>query len=307
MSPRKKTDKPFSSKITAPWVDPLTQEQVPISAIPLAEIQPRTQQPRRYFDPEALTELIASVKQHGILQPLLVRPRPSGGYELVAGERRYRAAQEIGLTQVPVYIRDLNDHDAFQLALIENLQREDLNPLEETESILQLLSGELETTVEEAIAQLYRLENEAKGKVTRNVTGKKIIASIDKVFYSVAQMNWQSFVRNRLPILNLHKEILSALREGKIAYTKAVVIAKVKDEQARASLLAETIEDNLSLSKIKERISLLQSREEKASDSMSLRLKTAYQKVKKSKVWENPQKRKQLEKLLSQLEALTSE
>jgi ParB family chromosome partitioning protein len=130
MSPRKKTDKPFGSKITAPWVDPYTQEQVPISTLPLAEIQPRTQQPRRYFDPEALTELIASVKQHGILQPLLVRKRPSGGYELVAGERRYRAAQEIGLTQVPVYIRDLNDHDAFQLALIENLQREDLNPLE---------------------------------------------------------------------------------------------------------------------------------------------------------------------------------
>ena len=120
-------------------------------------------------------------------------------------------------------------------------------------------------------------------------------------------MNWQSFVRNRLPLLNLHKEILSALREGKIAYTKAVVIAKVKDEQARASLLAETIQDNLSLSKIKERISVPSSKEEKASDSMPLRLKTAYQKVKKSKVWENPQKRKQLEKLLSQLEALTGE
>ena len=307
MSPRKKTDKPFGSQITAPWVDPLTQEQVAVSSILLAEIQPRPQQPRRYFDPDALRELISSVKQHGILQPLLVRRRPQGGYELVAGERRYRAAQESGLTQVPVYIRELNDHDAFQLALIENLQREDLNPLEETESILQLLSVQLETTVESAIAQLYRLQNEAKGKVTRNVTGKKIIASIEKVFDSVGKMNWQSFVRNRLPLLNLPQEILTALREGKIAYTKALVIAKVKDEQARATLLAETIQDNLSLSKIKERISVLQSREENSSDSIPNRLKTAYQKVKKSKVWENPKKRKQLEKLLSQLEALTSE
>lgn len=307
MSPRKKTDKPFASQITAPWVDPLTQEQVPVSTLPLAAIQPQSKQPRRYFDPQALLELISSVKQHGLLQPLLVRPRPSGGYELVAGERRYRAAQELGLTQIPVYIRDLNDQDAFQLALIENLQREDLNPLEETESILQLLSVELETSVEAVITQLYRRENEAKGKVTRNVTGKKIIASIEKVFDSVGKMNWQSFVRNRLPLLNLPQEILTALRSGKIAYTKALVIAKVKDEQARGSLLAETIEDNLSLSKIKERIAQLESKEEKASDSIPFRLKTAYQKVKKSKVWENPQKRKQLEKLLSQLEALTSE
>ena len=307
MSPRKKTDKPFGSQITAPWVDPLTQEQVAVSSILLAEIQPRPQQPRRYFDPDALRELISSVKQHGILQPLLVRRRPQGGYELVAGERRYRAAQESGLTQVPVYIRELNDHDAFQLALIENLQREDLNPLEETESILQLLSVQLETTVESAIAQLYRLQNEAKGKVTRNVTGKKIIASIEKVFDSVGKMNWQSFVRNRLPLLNLPQEILTALREGKIAYTKALVIAKVKDEQARATLLAETIQDNLSLSKIKERISRVESRVKNSSDSIPFRLKTAYQRVKKSKVWENPKKRKQLEKLLSQLEALTSE
>ena len=81
------------------------------------------------------------------------------------------------------------------------------------------------------------LTKEHKAQVTRNVTGKKINTSIEKVFDSVGQMNWQSFVRNRLPLLNLHKEILSALRSGKIAYTKAVVIAKVKDEQARASLL----------------------------------------------------------------------
>lgn len=307
MSPRKKTDKPFASQITAPWVEPITAEKVPVSTIPLAEIEPRTQQPRRYFDAQALTELTASVKQHGILQPLLIRPKTSGGYELVAGERRYRAAQSLGLTEVPVYIRELNDDDAFQLALIENLQREDLNPLEETQSILQLLSVRLETPVESVITQLYKLQNEAKGKVTRNVTGKKIIEAIETVFESIGKMNWQSFVRNRLPLLKLPDEILTALREGKIAYTKALVIAKVKDEQARATLLTETIEDNLSLSKIKERISELQPEKESVSEAIPNRLKTAYQKIKKSKVWENPKKRKQLEKLLTQLEALTSE
>ena len=304
---RRKSEKPFGSQINAPWADESQSDtKAAATLVLIKEIHLPPQQPRRYFDPDALKELINSIKEHGILQPLLVRPLSSGGYELVAGERRYRAASESELTEVPVVIRSLSNSEALSLSLIENLQREDLNPVEETEGILQLLSLHLEITVEEAISLLYRLSNESKGKVTRNVTGKETVERVEKLFNSIGTMNWSSFVRNRLPLLKLPQEIRKALQEGKIAYTKASIIARVKDSEVRNSLLSETIKNNLSLSQIKERIEELQPTSGKPSDPLSLRLKTAYKKINKSKVWSDPKKRQKLEKLLSQLEALTS-
>ena len=97
----------------------------------ISEIEPNRNQPRKEFDEEALSELADSIAQHGVLQPLLVRPILSGGYQIVAGERRWRAARMAGLSQVPVVIREMDDAQVMELALIENLQREDLSPLEE--------------------------------------------------------------------------------------------------------------------------------------------------------------------------------
>ena len=99
--------------------------------LPLDEIIPNKEQPRKQFDEEALADLSASIAQHGVLQPLLVRPMPDGSYQLVAGERRWRASRMAGLTEVPVVIRDMDEQESAELALIENLQREDLNPMEE--------------------------------------------------------------------------------------------------------------------------------------------------------------------------------
>lgn len=99
--------------------------------LPIEEIVPNRDQPRKQFDEEALADLSASIAQHGVLQPLLVRPMPDGSYQLVAGERRWRASRMAGLTQVPVVIREMAEQEAAELALIENLQREDLNPMEE--------------------------------------------------------------------------------------------------------------------------------------------------------------------------------
>ncbi len=99
--------------------------------LPLDEIVPNRDQPRKQFDDEALADLSSSIAQHGVLQPLLVRPMPDGSYQLVAGERRWRASRMAGLSEVPVVIRDMNEQEAAELALIENLQREDLNPMEE--------------------------------------------------------------------------------------------------------------------------------------------------------------------------------
>ena len=130
--------------------DTAATKSIPVEVICLPH-----KQPRRYFDPEKLEQLILSVKEYGILEPLLVRPLEYGKYELVAGERRLRAALVASLTEVPVVIKELNDEEALQLSLIENLHRQDLNPVEETEGILQLLALKLGRGASEIPQLLY--------------------------------------------------------------------------------------------------------------------------------------------------------
>ena len=114
-------------------------EMVATNSLPLSEIVPNKEQPRKTFDEGALEELADSIKQHGVLQPLLVRPLPSGGYQLVAGERRWRASRIAGLKEVPVVVKELSDVETMEIAIIENLQREDLNPIEEAEGLQALI------------------------------------------------------------------------------------------------------------------------------------------------------------------------
>ena len=106
----------------------------------ITEIEPNREQPRKNFDDESISALAESIKQHGILQPLLVRPYGSG-YQIVAGERRWRAARMLGLSEVPVQIKELSDLEAMQIALIENLQRENLNPVEEAKGYSELVES----------------------------------------------------------------------------------------------------------------------------------------------------------------------
>ncbi len=107
--------------------------------VAIALVAAHSRQPRRRFEPEALAELTESVRTHGILQPILVRPLPEGRYEIVAGERRWRAAQAAGLHEIPVTVRDLDDRTTFEIALIENIQRADLNAIEEAEGFVRLV------------------------------------------------------------------------------------------------------------------------------------------------------------------------
>lgn len=107
--------------------------------VAVADIMANPKQPRRHFAPDAMAELIASVKAHGVLQPILVRPLADGRYEIIAGERRWRAAQAAGLHEMPALVRELSEGDAFQLAIIENIQRSDLNALEEARSYRRLM------------------------------------------------------------------------------------------------------------------------------------------------------------------------
>jgi ParB family transcriptional regulator, chromosome partitioning protein len=336
MSPRK-SNKTFSGKITTPPPSWLSETESHLnsadsSLVKLSDIHLPTEQPRRYFDPQALQELVASIKLHGILQPLLVRPLPQGGYELVAGERRYRAATIAQLSEVPVVVKKLDDESAWAISLIENLQREDLNPLEETEGILQLLAIKFQSEIEEVPRILYRLQKGLKERDDKLLGQEKIesesedspsshnvmgnnelgqsninneeLSIVEEVFKGLGLMNWESFVKNRLPLLNLPEDLKLVLRSGQISYTKAKAIASVKDEVQRAALLAEAIEKQFSLSQIKARIKKLQSASPSQNQEIPERLKAAYQQVKKNRIWEDQKKRRQLETLLNKLEAL---
>jgi ParB family chromosome partitioning protein len=212
-----KKDQPYTSKLRG--VAALLGEP-PVAAaqvVAISSIRLPQQQPRRYFDPDKLEQLTISVKKLGILEPLLVRLLHPGEYELVAGERRYRAAQKAGLTEIPVVVRELTDEEALQLSLIENLQREDLNPVEETEAILQLLATQLSSSAEEARALLYRMQNEVKGKVTQNVLGSQEGELVKTMFDSLGLMSWESFVSSRLPLLNLPMRLLKPCGRVKLS------------------------------------------------------------------------------------------
>ena len=109
------------------------------STLRTSEIEPNRDQPRKYFSDEAITALAESIREHGILQPILVRPLPGGSYQIVAGERRWRAARMLGLSEVPVNIKEISDLETMQIAIIENLQRENLNPVEEARGYDELI------------------------------------------------------------------------------------------------------------------------------------------------------------------------
>ena len=260
------------------------------------------QQPRRYFDLDKLQSLVQSISSQGILEPLLVRPVGDDQYELVAGERRYRAAQIASLKDVPVVIRQLSETEALQLALTENLQREDLNPIEETEGILQLLALKLEITQQEVISLLDRLINTKRG-FTDNVVSNEKKQLIEEVFGNVGRLSVESFRTHRIPLLNLPEDILEVLRGGKIEYTKAKAIARVNDEAARKKLLEDAITNSLSLSQIRELIKELKPAQQQSE--LKTRFDTTYKQMKQSKqLWQDPKKKKKLESLLSQLEKL---
>jgi ParB family chromosome partitioning protein len=249
-----------------------------------------------------MQELVASVEQHGILQPLLVRPLAGDGYEIVAGERRFRAAEKVRLRDVPVIVRSMSDAEALQYALLENLQRENLNPIEETEGILRLLALLLDKPTSSVTSILYRMNNEVVKKGNHSVVITKEVEIVQGVFERLGRMTWETFTRNRLPLLKLPQEVLEVLQKGRIEYTKAKAIALVKDEASRLALLEDAITSSLSLSQIRERVKALNPPIE--LPPFASRIETISKLVKKHQVWDDPKKRKKLESLLAKIEEL---
>lgn len=284
----------------APDLPSASPHDVAISLIDLP-----ASQPRKYFDSEKQRQLVLSIQEKGILEPLLVRPSGAGRYELVAGERRYRAAKEIGLSNIPVTVRELTDREAIEIALIENLQREDLNPVEETEGILKLLSLKLELTIPEVESLFSRLHNEHAGKVTSNVTCNSVHRDLEAILEAVGQ-NWLSFYTNRLPLLKLPENILTVLRQGKLEYTKAKAIARVKDPEKRQELLQQAIDGNYSLSQIRQVIADLQPAKITQPNLLQNKVKDTFSLLRKVKLLP-ASKQKKLDGYLDKIQALLAD
>jgi ParB family chromosome partitioning protein len=226
------------------------EEAFGTEVVPLSVLVPQAQPRRRFENLEALAQ---SIREKGVLQPLLVRPLGDGRYAIVAGERRYRAAKMAGLAEVPVRVLDLSEKEARLLALVENLQREDLNPYEETLGVLDLLSEDLEKTREEVVSLLERMRKEKRGAAAQNVLGTPEAQRVEEVFRALGRMTWESFVQARLPLLGLPEDLRAALEEGTLPYTAALELKKVKDPEARARLLEEA-KGGLSLRELRARV-----------------------------------------------------
>ena len=180
-----------------------------IETLPLREIEPDPDQPRKTFEQEALGELAASIAEHGLLQPIAVRPRGLNGYTIVAGERRWRACRMAGLTEVPVVVKDVTEEQAMELALVENLQREDLDPVEEAAGIRELMVR-CDLTQEQAAQKL----------------GKS-----------------RSALANSLRLLNLPETVLELLKSGFINMGHAMVILGLPTPELQEQA-AQMVADN---------------------------------------------------------------
>jgi len=163
----------------------------------VSQIEPNRDQPRKTFSDEAIAALAESIREHGLIQPILVRPLDTGGYQIVAGERRWRAARMLGLDEVPVTIRELNDSEAMQIAIIENLQRENLNPVEEASGYNELIE---------------------KYDMTQDAVAKLIGKS-------------RSAVANSVRLLSLPPRVLKMLEEGKLSAGHAKALLGFDDEE----------------------------------------------------------------------------
>lgn len=262
---------------------------------------------RHYYNKEELEKWAeADIKPNGIQSPLWVRPMPessAGKYELVAGLRRYYAAEILDLDSVPAIVYDWDDKQAYFASLSENINRRDFSVLEQLDGTLNLLALKLDTTPDGAVQALYRLNNEMKKKLNQNVLVSAELEQVESAFDFLGQISWQSFVSTRLPLLKKPPEILQAVRQGKLHYTKALEIAKIKDDRQRQELLELAIAEQLSLNQIKQQIAVSLPQNHKVVTTKD-RFSDTYKRVKAAKVWEDPKKAKQLEKLMAQLEQL---
>jgi ParB family chromosome partitioning protein len=199
-------------------------ERLPVLRLKVSEIVPNTLQPRVSFNQEALQELADSIAAHGVLQPVLVRPVSKDRYELIAGERRFRAAQLAGLTDVPVIVRETTDSDALAIALIENIQREDLNPIETACAYRQLMDQ-------------------------FDLTQSELARQVGKAQPSIA---------NAVQLLKLSSEIQESIRSGRLSEEHGKALLAVSDETKRRGLWLSILAQRLTVAETRKKAQVIE-------------------------------------------------
>lgn len=189
----------------------------------ISKIHPNPDQPRRDFDESALRELTDSIRQNGVLQPILVRPMPDGTYEIVAGERRYQASKRAGLTEMPAVVKKISDADVFRLALIENIQRDDLSPIEEAAGYRKLLDE-------------------------GNLTVEQLAKAVSKS---------RSAISNTMRLLNLPESVQKLMREGKLQAGHARALLSLTDGRSQAALGARAARTNMTVRQVENEVAKL--------------------------------------------------
>ena len=200
--------------------------------LPISQVESCSTQPRKSFEPEALSDLADSIRIHGIIQPLTVRKLQSGYYQIIAGERRWRAARMAGLTQVPVVVIEADDRKAMELAMIENLQREDLNPIEEAKAYRSLIN-EL----------AYSHEELAKAM------GKS-----------------RPYISNALRLLQLPQEIQTSIENGKLSQGHARALLAVEDTKKQLTIYHQVLTEKWSVRTLEKRLQELPKKQKSKKD-----------------------------------------
>ena len=209
--------------LDALFQDNIIENESGVVTLRLSEIKPNHEQPRKHFDEAALLELADSIREHGVLQPLIVRPMLGGEYQLIAGERRYRAAMIAQVSTVPVVIREFSDMQAMEVALVENLQRRDLNPVEEGEGY-------------KALAEQFSL------------TQAEIAQKVGKS---------RSAVANAMRLCELPNEVKKAVSEGSISMGHARALLSLQETEQICSAAAEVIAKGLSVRQTEQMVAKL--------------------------------------------------
>ena len=212
---------------------PSFESDTRIETLPLREIEPDPGQPRKTFDDETLAELSASIAEHGLLQPIAVRPKPSGGYLIVAGERRWRASRMAGLTEVPVIIKDVTDEQAMELALVENLQREDLDPVEEAAGIRELMIR-CDLTQEQAARKLGKSRSALANSLRLLSLPETVLELLKSGFITIGHAK----VVLGLPTPELQEEAAQMIADNQLNVRQAEALCKKLAKPAKEPVAA---------------------------------------------------------------------
>ena len=212
---------------------PSFESDTRIETLPLREIEPDPDQPRKTFDDETLAELSASIAEHGLLQPIAVRPKPSGGYLIVAGERRWRASRMAGLTEVPVIVKDVTDEQAMELALVENLQREDLDPVEEAAGIRELMTR-CDLTQEQAARKLGKSRSALANSLRLLSLPETVLELLKSGFITIGHAK----VVLGLPTPELQEEAAQMIADNQLNVRQAEALCKKLAKPAKEPVAA---------------------------------------------------------------------